>query len=184
MSAHPSHCFWIDASQGCSPADVDSNPQLPSTCTVFPLASWTMCWWQSVQFFHKVNEYLTPVIPSAYSMWPKNVLVWFLSNKAIPISQYDAVCVTNNNVQKNSVNASSHVVVRLISNIHTHKHRIQKTVCALGSSLIYRWKGMTVWRFPSRSVTSYNSSTTRQSITQHLFYIQWHKVSGRHFSTK
>ena len=53
MSAYPSHCFWIDASQECSPTDVDSNLQVPSMCTFFFLASWTMCWWQSVHFFHE-----------------------------------------------------------------------------------------------------------------------------------
>jgi hypothetical protein len=52
VSSHPSHCFWIDSSQGCSPADVDSNLQVPSMCTVFTLASWAKCWWQSVYFFH------------------------------------------------------------------------------------------------------------------------------------
>jgi len=41
---------------------------------------------QSISFT-KVNEHLTPVIPSAYSMWSDNVLVWFLSNRysSLPI---------------------------------------------------------------------------------------------------
>ena len=67
-------------------------------------------------------------------MWSNNVLVWFLSNNAIPVPQYDAVCVTFSIFLKNFFNCVIRMYVCIYSRIDNWPTASRRLVFVMGYS--------------------------------------------------